>query len=281
MNPFYRRDFLRGAAAIAGTSLLPNLTRLAQAQDQTATPAVPIVPQKPQIARGRVILDRTGKGVPGVRVSNGREVVSTDAQGRYQLPVTGDAIIFIQKPSGYRVPLNELNQPKFYYIHKPLGTVTAKKTRFPGIAPTGDLPASIDFTLIKQNEPEDFRVVLWGDPQVRDIKEIDFVARDVANDLVGVDAAFGMSLGDNVFNGLNLFRPLQDVAASLGIPWHSVIGNHDLNLDAPTEALSSETYKSFYGPTYYSFDHGQVHFVAMDNVHWLGVRFQAWATGDR
>jgi hypothetical protein len=145
------------------------------------------------------------------------------------------------------------------------------KARFPGIAPTGNLPASVDFTLIKQDEPDDFRVVLWGDPQVRDVKEIDYVARDVANDLVGIKAAFGMSLGDNVFNTLSLFRPLQDVAASIGIPWHSVIGNHDLNLDAPDESLSSETFKIFYGPTYYSFDYGQAHFVAMDNVQWMGA----------
>ena len=57
----------------------------------------------------------------------------------------------------------------------------------------------------------------------------------------------------------------------MGIPWHSVIGNHDLNLDAPDESLSSETFKSFYGPTYYSFDYGQAHFVALDNIMWLGA----------
>jgi hypothetical protein len=268
MNPFHRRDFLRGAAAVAGTSLLPSLTRVATAQGPTP-PANPLVPQPTQVAKGRVVLDRTGKGVPNVRVSNGREIVSTDAQGRYQLPVTDNTIIFIQKPSGYRVPVNELNQPQFYYIHKPQGT--PGKTRFPAIAPTGALPASVDFTLIKADEPDEFRVVLWADPQVRDIKEIDYVARDIANDLVGVKAAFGLSLGDNVFNTLSLFRPLQDVMASTGLPWHSVIGNHDLNLDAPDEALSSETFKSFYGPTYYSFDYGQAHFVAMDNIHWLGA----------
>lgn len=270
MNPFHRRDLLRGFGALAGTTLLPSLPRLAFAQEPSASPpAAPAIPPKPQIARGRVLLEGSKKGVPNVRVSNGLEIVATDAQGRYQLPIEGDAIIFIQKPSGYRVPLNDLNQPKFYYIHKPQGTQL--KMRYPGIAPTGELPASIDFTLIKQDEPDDFRVVLWADPQVRNIKEVDYVARDVAAELKGVDAAFGMSLGDNVFNTLQNFRPLQDVVASLGVPWHSVIGNHDLNFEAPDESLSGETFKSFYGPTDYSFDYGQVHFVALDNVLWHGA----------
>ncbi len=43
------------------------------------------------------------KGIPGVSVSNSREVVSTDAGGRYELPVGDDNIIFVIKPSGYSV----------------------------------------------------------------------------------------------------------------------------------------------------------------------------------
>ncbi len=234
------------------------------------------MPPVTNIARGRVLLDRAGSGkpdanspgVPGVRVSNGRDIVATDARGRYELSITGDAIIFIQKPSGFRVPLNELNQPRFYYIHKPQGSPTNFK--YAGVAPTGALPTAIDFALTPAAEPDSFRVVLWGDPQPRDLREIDYIARDVAAELIGVDAAFGLSLGDNSFNNLALFRPLQDVTASLGIPWHSIIGNHDLNYDAPDDALSAETFKRHFGPTYYSFDHGGAHFVALDNVMWLG-----------
>ena len=59
-------------------------------------------------AKGMAYHDRNGNqkhdagepGVPGVRVSNGREVVQTDAQGAYRLPVDDDTILFLTKPKG-------------------------------------------------------------------------------------------------------------------------------------------------------------------------------------
>ena len=39
--------------------------------------------------------------------------------GRWQLPVTGDTILFVFKPSGWMTPLNAHKLPQFHYIHKP------------------------------------------------------------------------------------------------------------------------------------------------------------------
>ncbi len=271
MNPFNRRDFLRGTSALAGASLLPVLPRFAQAQNQTQAAAKPT-----QIARGVVYLDQSGNGqraanapgIAGVYVSNGRDIVATDAQGRYQLPVADGDIIFVRKPAAHAFMLDQFNAPRFYYIHRPGGSPTDFK--FPGLKPTGPLPESIDFALRKQDEPEQFRALLWGDPQPRNLEEVDYIARDIAAELVGVEAAFGLSLGDNAFNDLSVLAPLRDVTAQVGVPWHTIIGNHDLNFEAPDDVLSAETFKSHFGPTYYSFDYGPAHFVALDNVIWLG-----------
>lgn len=273
-----RRDFLRSVAALSSVLALPPFIRSSAAQDAAIpSPAtVPATPKQIQIARGVVFLDHNGNGqrdadepgLPGVRVSNGREIVVTDAEGRYALPVEDDAIIFVQKPAGYRVPLDARNLPRFYYIHKPAGSPTDFK--YPGIAPTGPLPASIDFPLVAQKEPEQFRVLLFGDPQPRNLQEVDYLARDIVQELTGVEAAFGVSLGDNAFDNLTILEPLNDVTARLGVPWHSVLGNHDMNFEAPDDSLSSETFKRLYGPTYYSFDYGPVHFLVLDDVIWLG-----------
>src|SRR5688572_8691384 len=77
-----------------------------------------------QVAKGYVYLDanKNGKkdggekGLQGVSVSNGQEVVGTDAKGMYSLPVGDDDIIFVIKPKGYQVRLNAFNQPQYYYI---------------------------------------------------------------------------------------------------------------------------------------------------------------------
>ncbi len=210
--------------------------------------------------------DASEPGLEGIRVSNGRDVVVTDPAGRYTLPVDDDTILFVIKPSGYRTVIDELNIPRAYYIHKPNGS---PKLDFPGVLPTGPLPASIDFPLYKVEEPAAFDVVFFGDPQPRDQKEIDYIAHDVVEELSGVNAAFGVTLGDILFDDLSLFDSFNRTLSHIGIPWYNVIGNHDINYASETDELSDETYERVYGPPYFSFDYGSVHFIAVDDVHWL------------
>ena len=209
--------------------------------------------------------DQGDKPLPDVRVSNRRDVVRTNAEGRYELMVDNDDIIFVVKPKGYRTPLSEDNLPQFYYIHKPEGSPDLK---FKGVEPTGELPASVDFPLYQQKEPEQFRAILFGDPQPRNQTEVDYIAHDVVEELIGTDASFGVTLGDIVFDDLDVFLPLNKTVALIGIPWYNVIGNHDINLDAKDDAQNDETFERIYGPAYYSFDYGQVHFLVLDDIEW-------------
>ena len=64
--------------------------------------------------------DKGEKGLSGVLVSNGEDIVRTDRSGAYTLSVSDDAIVFVIKPSGWRTaqaPRTQLQ--RFYYIHKP------------------------------------------------------------------------------------------------------------------------------------------------------------------
>ena len=227
-----------------------------------------------QTARGVVYLDKNGNerrdagepGVADVRVSNGEQIVATNAAGEYQLPVTDDTILFLIKPRGYRTPFTKQMLPRFYYIHKPAGSPTLK---YPGVAPTGRLPKSVDFPLYKQDEPAQFRAIMFGDPQPRNQKEVDYIAHDVVEELVGTDASFGVTLGDIVFDGLDLFESQAATIGLIGIPWYNVIGNHDINYDAKYDQTSDETFERNFGPAYYSFDYGTVHFLVLDDIEWV------------
>jgi hypothetical protein len=156
--------------------------------------------------------------------------------------------------------------PRFYYIHKPQGSPAFK---FPGVAPTGPLPESIDFPLYPQAEPDSFRAVLFGDTQPRNQQEVDWITHDVIEGLIGTDAAFGVTLGDIAFDNLDTFGPLNRAIALIGIPWYNVMGNHDINYDANERRLANETYESIFGPSYYSFDYGPVHFLVLDDIEWI------------
>ena len=212
------------------------------------------------------VMDDNEKGVSGVRVSNGQDVVQTDANGKYSLTVSDDAIIFVIKPRGYMTPIDKNRLPKFYYIHKPLGSPDG--LGYAGVAPTGPLPESIDFPLTEQSEPDTFKALVFGDTQPSNMQEIEWLAHDVIEEVIGTDAVFGLSLGDLVGDDLNLFDPLNEVMATVGIPWYNVYGNHDMNRPAKLDKYADETFERVYGPTSYSYDWGPVHFIIIDNVHW-------------
>jgi hypothetical protein len=225
-----------------------------------------------QTARGVVFLDTDGDGVrdagerglEGVRVSNGRDVVLTDERGRYEVEVDDDDIVFVIKPRGYMTRIDDLNLPRFYYIHRPAGSPEGR--RFAGIEPTGPLPASIDFALTRQAEPERFRTILFGDTQPRNVQEVEYFSHDIVEELVGFDGAFGVTLGDVVFDDLAVFEPHNQAVALIGMPWYNVLGNHDVNYDVPDDDASDDTFQRVFGPATYSFDYGPVHYVVIDNV---------------
>jgi len=239
---------------------------------------------QPQTARGIVFEDSDGNGkynvgepgLAGVKVSNGEDIVKTDDEGRYELRVDNDAIVFVIKPRGYMTPVNQNRLPQFYYIHKPAGSPPDFK--FAGVAPTGPLPESIDFPLARRDEPDKFRALIFGDTQPRNIAEVEYMAHDVLPQVIDHDAhgaSFGVTLGDIVFDDLNVMEPHNQAIAMVGIPWYNVIGNHDINYDAQDDQHSDETFERVFGPSYYSFDHGPTHFMVLDDVTWVG------ATGDQ
>ena len=228
-------------------------------------------------ARGVVYDDRNGNqrrddgepGIADVAVSNGREVVATSPDGRYELPVEDDTIVFLHKPRGWMTPVDHNGLPKFFYLHKPAGSPPLK---YEGVAPTGALPDSLDFPLRRQDEPDAFNVVAFGDPQPYSIEEVQYYAHDIVEEVIGVDAKFGLSLGDLVGDDLTLMAPLNEVTGRIGLPWYHILGNHDMNYDAADDRHSDETFERVYGPPYYAFDYGQTHFVVLDDVNWIGPR---------
>ncbi len=238
--------------------------------------------QSQQFAAGVVFEDanRNGlrdageRGIGGVRVSNGRTSVKTSYSGDYRIAVDNDTIIFVIKPRNWQTRLDKNNVPRFYYIHKPAGS---PKSKVAGVAPTGPLPVYVNIPLYRHPEPDQFRAVFLGDTQVSNEEEINYLAHDIIEELAGTDAGFAVSLGDIVFDRLNLYEPLVGVMGRMGIGCHYVKGNHDSNYDnGPGQLLADETFERVFGPSYYSYDYGPVHFIALNNPYFVeGGKYEA------
>lgn len=213
------------------------------------------------------LFDQTEKGIQHVVVSNGLECVSTDENGFYELTLREDCVVFITKPVGYMTPVNENNIPQFYYVHYPQGS---PELHYPGIQPTGDVPDQINFPLYKTNFKGNFEILAIGDPQTKTAEQIDYLRDDIYCDLVNSDKEFAIVLGDIMDNDISLFPYYLEVCKHSAIPLYHVPGNHDLNFAADSDKHSLDTYIRFFGPAYYSFDYGEVHFIVLDTVEYTG-----------
>ncbi len=209
--------------------------------------------------------ERAEPGVAKVAVSNGHDVTLTDQNGRYQLPVDSDDILFVIKPTGYQLPTNDQNLPQFYYRHKPAGSPTLK---YAGVAPTGPLPKSVDFALRKADEPDNYQVLVFGDPQVYTNQQVTFFERGIITELEGKTKPFqfGISLGDQVGDNPTLYPAYNAAIRRLALPWFQVIGNHDMNYDVKADTLSDESFEGMYGPNNYALNQGKVHFIVLDDI---------------
>lgn len=225
---------------------------------------------------GVVFFDRNGnglrdageEGIAGVAVSNGPEVVLTDADGRWRLPTQPErTVFFVVKPTGWQLPVDAHQLPQFFYVHAPEGS---PELGFPALEPTGPLPESIDFGLRRGGSEEHFKAIIFGDTQPYTQQQVDFMVQDVVPELVGTEAIFGLTLGDLVGDDLAIFQPYLEGLSAIGIPWFNLAGNHDLNFDAPDNHYATDTYIRHFGPRHYAFSVGQAHFVVLYNVDWRG-----------
>ena len=213
--------------------------------------------------------DRGERGIKGVSVSNGREVVTTDAKGRYELPVDENTNVFVTQPAGYQVPVDDDNIAQFSYIHLPEGSPDLK---YGGIEPTGELPDAVNFPMAgsQQTKRPQQNCIIGGDVQTYTQQEVEYARKGAFTDLAQRDDYAGcgaLFLGDIVGDDLSLYDQTRELTSMVNGPVRMLPGNHDLDYDAPSEHRF-DTYRSQFGADYYSYDVGNMHIVALDSVQY-------------
>lgn len=211
-----------------------------------------------------------GKGVADVFVTDGERGTTTLPNGSYTLSTHSDrTFIYYTLPQGYNSPL-ESGIPIFYKKIE-----EAQKSKWASAA-------KIDFELLKSEQ--DFSrhmFVVWADPQVIEPAELELLG-DVAEDINRTISSeqyknipvHGICAGDIVFDRPELFSPYKDVVSTLGIPFYQSLGNHDMDYTGITEESSVKSYQDAFGPAYYSFNRGDIHYIVLDNVFYYGYSYQ-------
>ena len=219
------------------------------------------------------IMETGEKGITGVLVSNQRDVVKTDKNGKYHLPLENNMTIYVSKPAGYDYLTDANNLPRFFYHHYPHGSPDT--LNYPGIPASGDLPGSVDFPLVKSRFEQEFTFIALGDPQPRSDEELSYFRDLVVANIPHASADFSLVVGDVMFDNLDLYPRYNEILAQLNMPAFNLPGNHDLNFETGAEHCF-DTFKRYFGPDYYSFSYGQAHFIILNTVIWDGKKTQTW-----
>ncbi len=210
-----------------------------------------------QISVSGKVTAKGGKALPDIVVSDGFTVAITDNSGKYSLKAHPLArYVFISVPAGYEIPA-ENGIARFYHE---LGKDT-----------------SFDFELepLKQDDNR-HKFIVWADPQIRTDKDAEKLLTISTPDTkahvkeINNLPMFGIGCGDLVWDKPHLYKDYKRAVGQMGIPFYQLIGNHDQDYDARTDDGSQATFNKEFGPVYYSFNRGKVHYVVLDDVFFVG-----------
>ncbi len=218
-----------------------------------------------------------GVGIPGVQVSDGYLITTTDERGVYQLKSEKkNNYVFITVPSGYEVNCNG-SQAEFYRHLRKNASVAEQR----------------DFNLYDAGDQTNHTVFLLGDMHLtgtrisagddrtlfkRFTKELNSYVASHSDEKM-----YAFTLGDMTWDAYwytsNYFfdEYVADMNAVKNLPVFNTIGNHDndmkTSVDGATagwDAVDWDTATRFrkdLGPNYYSVNIGKIHYVVVDNIY--------------
>ncbi len=217
-------------------------------------------------------LDEGEPGVAGVLVSDGRRVTVTDSAGGYRLETDEPQVLL-----NITVPRN----------HRPSGTFWRWT----------DGQQAENFGLVRRPQPADFCFVQITDTHIGRADVLRAFAKHV-NELPA-PIAFLVNTGDLVGDANSVtvaqarrqYDCYMGAAAVFSKPLFNVPGNHEhvsigvKNADQTDPLYGKGLYRQLLGPMHYSWDWGDVHFVALDGTSLpyqekLGAEQLAWLEAD-
>ncbi|MFT3675153.1 MAG: calcineurin-like phosphoesterase family protein [Chitinophagaceae bacterium] len=211
-----------------------------------------------RLLSGIVSNQDTRKPIPNVAVTDGFTVARTDAKGVYSFYGHPDAeFVYLSLPSGYKIPAEGF-LPKFYQRLK------KGQNRY-------------NFELSKEKVDDAHHILIVGaDPQPANkeaAQKWSNFAKEYFKPIVeeyGALPKLGILCGDIVGDDLSLFANHKKAVETMGFPTFQVIGNHDENYEARSDEGSQKAFRDNFGPEYYSFNKGKIHYVVLDDVFYMG-----------
>lgn len=241
------------AAAVARSGLIVLVAALAAmstapAMGQAGPASVPATMAGTvfEDVNGNGIRDAAERGIPGVRISNGRDLVASADDGSYRIATRADAPVFAIKPPDRSFGRRADGLPASW---------------------SNDATRPFDVALSPRHAARGrMQVLLFTDPQVKSETDVGYYRRDIVESLRDTGARLGFTLGDLGNDAPQLYPSLNAVTASLGLPWLHVAGNHDVDAGALDDASSLRAFHASYGPDTVAWEEPGATFIGLDDI---------------
>ena len=218
--------------------------------------------------------------IEGVRVSDGITTVITDAKGFYWLNSNKyHGYVFISTPSGYQ-PKTVNNAVPGFWSTLTAAPTTLEQHNFELVEVQSEnhiIIAAADLHLANRGPTSNNDMDQFATGFMKDSKTfIDSQSTSV----------YAIVLGDMSWDGYWYSRNY-DVAgyvstvSSFPAPMYHVMGNHDNDPYYADDFKAEEKYKKALGPTYFSMDIGQVHYIFLDNTIYINKGGMIGFVGER
>lgn len=212
------------------------------------------------------VMDRSEKGMAGVVVSDGVEVVTTDKEGHYSIATESSRVLFVSLPGDH------FANGDFY-------------RRLSGRT-SGEM---INFPLIKHKTKKTVKFVFFTDPHVTPEPKYNAIAgmQSAIKHMNRQKPAFFLSGGDLVDEADRVCEPearkrfdlYRRLSGGFNAPLFNSIGNND-NYGIYLEGVGGDTcivgekdpsygpgmYREYFGPDYYSFNYSEYHFIIFNTI---------------
>ena len=210
--------------------------------------------------------------VEGVVVSDGFEVTTTDKDGCYWLASKKkNGSVFISIPGGYMVDTDG-SIPAFWRATTAAADVVEEHSFSLRREP------NTNHILLATTDPHmanryNYNKTYTDTPQYRnDFRgDIDAFVKEY-----GTKNVYAICLGDLTWDiywyDVGTLYTLEDYRKEIEnfpVPYFQVMGNHDYDMKFTDDFKAAEAFRRIIGPTYYSFNLGDVHYVVLDNMYYL------------